>query len=168
MSARSKMLTRVSRTGRFAAVGALVLGGIAVIPGSASAGTATEMLFCRPSPASEPGGVQVTACMGISNDSVSAVMRVSVDLGGVSAYPCAQLWQANWDGTESFVYDFGCLGVWVGPRGYAGGSGSRGDLALSALPTSPGEYVVRVGYWATINGQYGYYGDVESPVGGCC
>ncbi len=152
MSALPKVRKRVRRITQFAAVCALALGGLAVNAGSASADTP----YCRAS-VTEPVGVHLDSCVGTDGYGLYAHIDVSVDSGGTPAYPCAQLWRVNGDGTESFVHDYQCMGYWYYPG--QGGSWSSG----SYLPPSGSTYVVRVGYWATLNGHYGYYGDVESP-----
>lgn len=55
------------------------------------------------------------------------------------------------------MYDYKCMG-WYYP-------GQSGDWQSPAnyFPATSGVYVVHVGYWATLNGKYGYYGNVESP-----
>jgi hypothetical protein len=152
MSALPKARRTVNRITRFATVGALALGGVAVSAGSASA----DPLLCRGA-ATEPVGVHLDSCIGGNASGLYAQISVSVDPGGTAAYPCAQLWRVNGDGTESFVHDYQCPGHWYYP--------GQGTVWTSAayLPPSGSTYVVRVGYWATLDGQYGYYGDVESP-----
>nr|BFD80690.1 hypothetical protein StreXyl84_00910 [Streptomyces sp. Xyl84] len=76
--------------------------------------------------------------------------------------PCAQLMRVNPDGSLTQIHDFVC-GGWVGPGqgGPSQNEWSGTDRAWSA--PAGGTYVVQSGYWATVNGHYGYYGNVQSP-----
>lgn len=142
-----------------AAVSGVALAGLVVGTGSASA---MDAWVCRGDYASEPGGVHIHPCLVIDGTNVRAWIDTSVDAGGASAYPCAQLWTRNLGGGSPwvFMWDLGCEGKWIDPGNGYGTWGDRGALNL----VNGGDYVLRTGYWATLNGQYGYYGDVESPV----
>lgn len=58
--------------------------------------------------------------------------------------------------SKKWVKDLGCLG-------WTSGS-SNGYFASWNMPIVSSQYALSVGYWGTVNGVYGYYGDVESPV----
>lgn len=160
---------------RFATVGALVLGGIAV--GTASASAATNNTGCRADQLDSNhnplgyvdvgGGVHLDSCIENADggNDFYGIIRVQEDPNSMGVFPCAQLYQGdgfgNW--TEVPGGDLGCTKAgWL--------SGGRNGLTYNIVtPTvsglSGGEYLVKVGFWGTPGGApYGYYDDIESPV----
>lgn len=81
------------------------------------------------------------------------------DTTGLNIDVCAQLLQVNADGSTTQVHDFGCNG-WANTYNQTFYTGS--------VRVTPGvEYVLQTGFWATINGHYGYQGDIQGPRAHC-
>ncbi|MCC5474580.1 hypothetical protein [Streptomyces barringtoniae] len=162
---------KISRLVRAAVVGALALGG--VVAGTSNVSAATSNWGCRSertgSFADAGHGIHLDSCIedqwGNNGSGFYARIAVTLDPGSGSAhpavFPCAQLWKSDGFGGWSYVHDYGCMGTWYGP-----GTNDAIWISDGGQNYNPGSgaYVVRVGFWATINGHYGYYGDVESPV----
>ncbi|MEV6671726.1 hypothetical protein [Streptomyces sp. NPDC051162] len=83
---------------------------------------------------------------------MNATVHIS-NPNAIGIFPCAQLLQVNGDGSTTQVGDYGCLGSWT--------SGAP-DLVKGPIGVHQGTYVVQAGFWATINGHYGYYGAAQS------
>ncbi|MFD7608661.1 hypothetical protein ACFXMT_29495 [Streptomyces mirabilis] len=164
---------KISRIARAAMVGTLALGGI--VAGTSNASAATSNWGCRSehtqdgSFAYEGYGIHLDSCiedqLGNNGRGFYARIAVTLDPGSgpdhPAVFPCAQLWKSDGRGGWSYVHDYHCMG-WYGP-----GTNDAiwiSDDGQNYNPDTGGAYVVRVGFWATINGKYGYYGDVESPV----
>ncbi|WP_369386461.1 hypothetical protein AB5J72_01815 [Streptomyces sp. CG1] len=170
-------MMKLGHIARFAAVGALALGGVAVGTGSASADV--QNFGCRSDHTKPSGqladvgyGVHLDSCAedlwGGSGNGIYARVAVQVDPGGLGVYPCAQLWKLDGFGGMTEVHNNGCMGNWYGgPNGTSyteWDTAGQNGMPYDYVQPGGGAYVVRVGFWATINGHYGYYGDVESPV----
>ncbi|MEU6772203.1 hypothetical protein [Streptomyces sp. NPDC046759] len=163
-------MNKISRIARAAAVGALALGG--VVAGTTHASAATSNWGCRSdrtgSFADAGHGIHLDSCIedqwGNNGSGFYARIAVTLDPGSgpdhPAVFPCAQLWKSNGFGGWSYAHDYGCMG-WYGP-----GTNDAIWISDNGQNYNPGSgaYVVRVGFWATINGHYAYYGDVESPV----
>ena len=145
---------RLRRVLSCVAVSAVALAGLVVGAGSASASDA----YCRDTAANEPIGVQIKPCLVVSGTTLSGWIGGGVAPGGTEAFPCAQLWYEPF-GTTSWtkVFDFGCEGRWIEP-----GMGYNAYCNNGSYVASPGNYIMHAGYWATLDGKYGYYGDVQS------
>lgn len=147
-----------------AATSAAVVGlGIATA-GTASA--ATSNWGCRAdqtgSYASVGGGVYLDSCIedqdGGNGSGFYGLIRLQENAGSLNVDPCAQLYKSDGSGNWNQVYDFGCMGWNSGQNwNFVGNNGQNVNYG-------GGAYMVKVGFWATINGNYGYYGDIESPV----
>jgi hypothetical protein len=110
----------------------------------------------------EPGGVSLMPCSSGDNGNPVGGIYASLYFDGpanLDIYPCAQLIKV---GTGQ-VADFGCIGDWLPANSdeVPGGGWQNYPMGFYQAKTS-GEYVVQAGYWATINGVYGYYGGAQS------
>lgn len=153
---------------RLGVVGCLAFAGAAF--GTTSASAQVSGGGCRDT-VMEPGHVEMNSCaFAADNDWYStriypAVMTITHlwypgDPDQVD--PCAQLLRVNGDGSLTQVHDFVCAG-WVGP-GQGGATQNNWDATDRAWSApAGGTYVVQSGFWATVNGHYGYYGNVQSP-----
>jgi hypothetical protein len=133
---------------------ATVLGGLAAAP-SASADSGGG---CRGAGNPVADGIYDNPCAyldPITND-VYAHIQMGNTANEIPFDVCAQLLRVNADRSTTEVADYGCYG-WVDRDIYYSEFDTR-EISVSA-----GTYVVRSGFWATVNGVYAYYGDVESP-----
>ncbi|WP_190187310.1 hypothetical protein [Streptomyces cirratus] len=131
---------------------ATVLAGGLATAESASANTSPG--GCRTTGwASEPGGVQLWPCSsGDGSVGINATVHIR-NPNAIDIFPCAQLLQVNSNGTTTQVGDFGCIGAWTN---------GAPDLRKGPIGVHQGTYVVVSGFWATIDGHYGYYGGAQS------
>ena len=110
--------------------------------------------------AQEPGGVLLMPCSSGDHTNPNGGIYASLYFDGpanLSVYPCAQLIKI---GTGQ-VADFTCIGDWL-PANSDETYGGWQPYPMGFYEATPGEYVVQAGYWATINGVYGYYGGAQS------
>ncbi|SEL85759.1 hypothetical protein [Streptacidiphilus jiangxiensis] len=109
--------------------------------------------------AQEPAGVYLLPCL---NDDGSGYVRPAWYFNGGSQgiFPCAQLIKVG----VGQVHDFGCEpGEWVAASsGYNSNFGYQEWGNGTIFRPGTGEYVLQEGFWSTINGQYGYYGNAQS------
>ncbi|MBX7548064.1 hypothetical protein [Streptomyces sp. NPDC004232] len=127
---------------------AALLGGLVAAPDA----SATDWGGCR---AWEPvaAGVTLSPCAYPTIDGRLNGWTYVSDPAGLNIDVCAQVLRVNPDGSTTEVADLHCAGwnkqPWAFQPGY--------------LSIAPGKYVVQAGFWATINGHYGYQGFVQSP-----
>ena len=130
--------------------GAVLAGGLVA---ATDASAATSGGGCRSGWVGEAGGVSLLPCgYGDGVNGVYGVINIS-DPSGLAVDDCAQLLRVNSNGSTTQVADYGCLGWTTGNDTF-----NTGDRAVPS-----GTYVVQTGFWATVNGNYGYYGGVQSP-----
>ncbi|MBC3840394.1 hypothetical protein GXW82_09690 [Streptacidiphilus sp. 4-A2] len=130
--------------------GTVLAGGMVA---ATSASAATGGGGCRNGWVGEAGGVDLLPCgYGDGGSGVYGVIHVS-DPSGLAVDECAQLLRVNSNGSTTQVADYGCSG-WV--------SGSF-TWQTPDIGASSGTYVVQTGFWATVNGNYAYYGGAQSP-----
>lgn len=110
---------------------------------------------CRPSGYPVAAGVSLRPCdYGAIDNTIYGNVYVT-DPTGLNIDVCAQLLQVNVDGSTTQVGDFGCAG-WTNTH--------LQTFYTKSISVTPGvEYVLQTGFWATINGHYGYQGDVQGP-----
>ncbi|MCC9307194.1 hypothetical protein LN042_08780 [Kitasatospora sp. RB6PN24] len=110
--------------------------------------------------AKEPAGVLLLPCV---NDDGNGYIRPAIYFNGgsQSIFPCFQLIKVGY----GQVHDFGCEpGEWVpASSGYNPNTGDYQEWGNGVIVApGPGEFVVQEGFWSTINGVYGYYGNAQS------
>lgn len=158
---------------RFATIGALVLGGIAV--GTSSASAATSNWGCRGDRLDRNGnplgyvdvggGVSLDSCIEPAPDGSKGfygIIRVKEAPGSMGVFPCAQLYKSDGFGHWNEVADLHCTkDGWLS----GGPNGLTTNIVSQTVGGLNGAYMVKVGFWGTPGGApYGYYGDIESPV----
>ncbi|SEM18646.1 hypothetical protein [Streptacidiphilus jiangxiensis] len=140
----------------------------------ATAGTASAAVGgggCRTTGyAPEPGDMMIDPCVygplaTWSDNRVYPVVTTyqnGFNSGDPTAVlPCAQLLSTDGHGhTTGMVHDFGCAPQWESTGDTEWDASQQGNY----FSAQPGTYVVASGFWATINGHYGYYGGAESAV----
>jgi hypothetical protein len=115
--------------------------------------------------AEEPGKFSLDPRLYVNSSSFIYGTLEAENPDRVNADYCAQLLRVLGDGSTKVEFDLGCAG-WTNSDGVI--HSARGDSfnlwasrGTAAYP-GPGEYV-QIGYWATINGKYGKYGNAQSP-----
>jgi hypothetical protein len=102
---------------------------------------------------SEPGEVFLKPCVRTDGGLAVAASTSVQNPGEVLVDNCAQVYRVNSDGGTTRVHDFGCAG-WRSDAQF------RWDTSW----TFPGHgtFVIEAGFWATIDGSYGYNGGARS------
>ncbi len=145
-----------------AAVGVLFTVGLGT-SSAAQAATSPGGTNCR-GWADVAGGVYLSPCTNASVDG-----NTGWDDIGASSWVynpnhldidvCFQALLVNANGSTTQKYDYGCEG-WTSTTT---SNGTYMTPTLGWVDPPAGTYVIASGFWATINGVYGYYGDVQSP-----
>lgn len=110
---------------------------------------------CRYDSATVAAGVALRPCTyGSIDNKISGTIYVT-NPNNVNVYVCAQLLQVNPDNSTKQVGNFGCVRDWS--------SATNQTFYTPGISVGAGTYVVQTGFWATINGHYGYQGFVQGP-----
>ncbi|MBY8881694.1 hypothetical protein [Actinacidiphila acidipaludis] len=137
--------------------------------GATNASASTRGGGCRSSNAgwaNEPGGLQLNPCLyGDGYESVYGLLEAE-NPNRVNADYCAQLLRVDAHGSTSLEQDYGCSG-WTTSDGISesapGDELSNWQHKGNTDGAGPGIFVLQIGFWATINGNYAYYGNAQSP-----
>ncbi|MGQ4432631.1 hypothetical protein [Streptomyces sp. SAS_260] len=148
----------------------LLLAGTLVAAGAPPASAADYGGGCRSANAgwaSAPGGVLLNPCLYVDQHSFVTGQLQAENLNGLNVDYCAQLLRVLGDGSTKWEENFGCQSKWNSTRvvSYTAPGTTFNlwaDKGNSTFP-GPGVYVLQVGYWATVNGNYAYYGNAQSP-----
>jgi hypothetical protein len=115
--------------------------------------------------AKEPGGLTLNSCLYVNSASLMFGSLEAENPNRVNVDYCGQILRVLAQGTEVEM-NLGCTG-WTNSDGvnYQAPSDSF-DLAYhhgTEVSFGPGVYVLQVGYWATIDNNYAYFGNAQSP-----
>jgi len=147
----------------------MLLAGAIVGIGATSASASSWGGGCRSDSAGwakEPGGLTLNPCLYVNSSSFIYGTLEARNPSRVNADYCAQLLRVLGDGSTKVETDFGCAG-WTNSDGVI--YSAPGDSFNLWAPRGtldhpgPGVYVLQIGYWATINNNYAYYGNAQSP-----
>lgn len=105
------------------------------------------------------GGVAILPCSQQGGSNVVLGTLYFVGPAGLDIDPCEQLINVK---TGAWAWNYQCAGWHDASDGQASDGSYVGYNMGDSPSLATGEYVVREGFWATINGVYAYYGDVES------
>ncbi|MFF8431026.1 hypothetical protein ACF07Y_39015 [Streptomyces sp. NPDC016566] len=147
----------------------MLLAGAIVGPGATSASASTRGGGCRSTDAGwahVPGGFLLNPCLyGDGYESVWGALQAE-NPNRVNADYCAQLLRVDAQGSTTVERDYGCSGwtnTYLTIENAPGEELSNWHYKGNTDGAGPGIYVLQIGFWATINGNYAYYGNAQSP-----